>query len=236
MGEGFHQAQDPSSGDEVGLNVQRLQHLVHLQHFSKSLDGKGKAGPRERPQARVEQTHNHTKQLSRTVSRTTFLSTSLSLLSCILRGSPTPLLENAHQQARVSGPASPPLCCLGSLGLLHIRRAFSFDHLEGSASPVKSSSSFKALLNASRSKSFADISGHPGPVLWNLTELTHNSFMEPTFLKSLVVVVLVMCACVFIHTQACAYIHIPVFTCSLRCRYMYVCACGSQKSTPTSSS
>lgn len=112
MGESFHQAQDPSSGDEVGLDIQRLQHLVHLQHFSKSLDGKRKAGPPECPWARVEQTHNHTKQLSRTVSRTTFLSASLSLLSCILRGSPTPLLENAHQQARVSGPRLLPWAAL----------------------------------------------------------------------------------------------------------------------------
>lgn len=86
------------------------------------------------------------------------------------------------------------------------------DHLEGSASPVKSSSSFKAFLNASRSKSFADISSYPGPVLWNLAELTHNSFMEPTFLKSLVVVIVCACAC----------IHIHVFVCPLVCRHMCV--------------
>lgn len=85
---------------------------------------------------------------------------------------------------------------------------------------VKPSSSFKAFLNASHSKSFADVSSYPGPALWNLTELTHNSFMEPPFLKSLVVVV--MSACVFTDMQSCVCIHVHVFVCLLMCRYMCV--------------
>lgn len=38
----FHQAQDPGSGNEVGLHIQRLQHLVHFEHLSKGLEPKEK--------------------------------------------------------------------------------------------------------------------------------------------------------------------------------------------------
>lgn len=232
MGESFHQAQDPSSRDEVGLHVQGLQHLVHFQHFSKGLDGERKAGLCELPWARVEQIHKRTKGLGRRVSGTTFLSIALPLLSCNL-----PWLLNTPagicSSARLTfGPASPPLCSLGSLGVLHRPSAVPAPSL-----PLLHLTTWNVLFHLSSlvhpsrpfsmplaPKSFDDISSYPGPALWNLAELTHNSFMEPTFFKSICCgggggV----CACMFTDMQACVCIHhIHVFVCSLMCRYMCV--------------
>lgn len=160
MGESFHQAQDPSSRDEVGLHVQCLQHLVYFQHFSKSLGGKRKAGPCELPWTRVEQIHKHTKGLGQTVSGTTFLKRIS--ISALLQPSVAPkhpcwrmLISTLSLWPCFSSPVQPWLFgCSAYTQCLPCPEPFStsFDHLECSVSLVKPNSSFKAFLNVSGSQ------------------------------------------------------------------------------------
>lgn len=147
----------------------------------------------------------------------------LCLLSRNLPWPQTPLQEIAHQYSETSGLASLSLHSLGPLGLLRMLSAFpplSLSLLHLTTWKVlfhlaKSCSSFKAFLNASGSKSFADISATQG-LLPVTSELIHISLPEPTFLKSPFVIIL--CVRMHVHVSVCMCVSV----CSCMCRHVYV--------------
>lgn len=122
--------------------------------------------------------------------------------------------------------AFPPL----SLSLFHLTTWKVLFHL------AKSCSSFKAFLNASGSKSFADIPATQG-LLPVTSELMHISFTQVSICYYFV------CAharaYVWVHLCLCVRVHVCTGMCMCSCSYaclltyvrVYVCACGGQKTT-----
>lgn len=143
MWESFHQAQDPSSRNEVGFHVQCLQHLVHLQHVGKCLWEKSRT--RELPWARMEQIQ--------AVPGAAFRSMPLCLLSRNLPWPPNTPSGDRSSGLRDLWTCFSSLRSPGLLGLLHTLSAFpplslSLLHLitwKVLFYLAKSCSSFKAL-------------------------------------------------------------------------------------------
>lgn len=164
-----------------------------------------------------------TRGLGQTVSGATFLSTLLSLLSLNLPWPRTPLPENTHWHPE---PLDLPFLPCIALALW-VSCTCSVPHPPA----------FLCFIGPFRMFCFTWWSlvhpSYPGPAPCDLTELIHISFMTPTFLKSLCVIVFCVhmhmhvcvpvCLCVQVHV--CAGVCVHVHLCAGMCMHSYPCMC-----------